>query len=253
MAELRAVILVDNIGNEQLKGEWGLSIYLEFREKKILLDAGASGLFLKNASRLGIVLADVDYAVLSHAHYDHANGMPDFFAVNQKARLYLQSCCGENCYGRKNWMFKKYIGISKGMLAEYADRFQLVSGRENIMDGVELLPHNTDGLKKLGKLNHLYIKQSGIYQADNFAHEQSLILHTKDGIVILNSCSHGGIDTILRETRTAFPRKKILALGGGFHLYHMSDHAVKNFAEQLLEADVKKVYTGHCTGERHFG
>ncbi len=39
MAELRAVILVDNIGNEQLKGEWGLSIYLEFREKKILLDA----------------------------------------------------------------------------------------------------------------------------------------------------------------------------------------------------------------------
>ena len=32
----------------------------------------------------------------------------------------------------------------------------------------------------------------------------------------------------------------------------MSDHAVKNFAEQLLEADVKKVYRGLCTGERAF-
>lgn len=35
-------------------------------------------------------IADVDYAVLSHAHYDHSIGMPEFFELNDKARFYIR-------------------------------------------------------------------------------------------------------------------------------------------------------------------
>ena len=42
-------------------------------------------LFLKNMQGLGIEVKDIDYGVLSHAHYDHANGIPAFFENNDKA------------------------------------------------------------------------------------------------------------------------------------------------------------------------
>lgn len=76
---MRATVIVDNIKNNEISGEWGLCIYIEYGDKKILLDTGASTLFSENAGKLGIPLKDVDVAVLSHAHYDHANGMEVFF------------------------------------------------------------------------------------------------------------------------------------------------------------------------------
>ena len=71
---MKTVILIDNIGDDVLTGEWGLSFYIEYRDRKILLDAGGiSGAFAGNAEKLGIPLEEVDAAVLSHAHYDHAD------------------------------------------------------------------------------------------------------------------------------------------------------------------------------------
>ncbi len=45
---MKATVLSDNIPAENLGCEWGLSIFIEYHGKHILLDAGASGLFLKN-------------------------------------------------------------------------------------------------------------------------------------------------------------------------------------------------------------
>ena len=70
---MKATVLSDNIPAENLGCEWGLSIFIEYHGKHILLDAGASGLFLKNADVLGLNMKDVDFGVLSHAHYDHAS------------------------------------------------------------------------------------------------------------------------------------------------------------------------------------
>ena len=81
---MKATVLVDNIGTEELPGEWGLSFFIEYRGVKVLLDAGADGLFAENARRLGLALDEVDHAVLSHAHYDHADGMADFLAQNTR-------------------------------------------------------------------------------------------------------------------------------------------------------------------------
>lgn len=75
---MKAIVVVDNISYENMKGEWGLCIYIEHDDKKILLDTGASGLFLENAKKLGIDIRKIDYAILSHAHYDHADGMRSF-------------------------------------------------------------------------------------------------------------------------------------------------------------------------------
>lgn len=87
---MKATVLSDNIPAENLGCEWGLSIFIEYHGKHILLDAGASGLFLKNADVLGLNMKDVDFGVLSHAHYDHADGIPEFFKVNSSAPFYFR-------------------------------------------------------------------------------------------------------------------------------------------------------------------
>ena len=95
---MKVTVLVDNINGESLMGEWGLSFYIEYRDKVVLLDTGLSGLFAENADRLGLDLNAVDYAVLSHAHDDHANGFDTFFERNDHAPLFVARECGENCY-----------------------------------------------------------------------------------------------------------------------------------------------------------
>ena len=44
-------VVVDNISDNDLTGEWGLCLYIEYGDKKILTDAGSSDLFLKNLEK----------------------------------------------------------------------------------------------------------------------------------------------------------------------------------------------------------
>ncbi|MCR5172490.1 MAG: MBL fold metallo-hydrolase [Treponema sp.] len=249
---MKITILTDNISeDENLKNEWGFSVLIEYNGKKILLDAGQSDAFTKNAARLNFDIGSVDIAVLSHAHYDHTNGLPEFFRLNSTAPVYISRDFGENCY-HKMWIFYKYIGIKKGLLKKYENRFIRASGIQQVADGIHLLGHNTPGLKSKGAAAKLYIKRNGHFGPDDFTHEQSLIFDTPKGLVIFNSCSHAGADNIVSEVSRAFPDKKIYSILGGFHLFRMPDSEVLAFAERLRALDVQKIYTGHCTGQHAF-
>lgn len=73
------MVLIDNLTKGSLAAEWGLSVYIEHEGHRILLDTGASDRFARNAEQMGIDLGAVEFGVLSHAHYDHADGMVAFF------------------------------------------------------------------------------------------------------------------------------------------------------------------------------
>jgi len=241
---------------KQLKSEWGLCVYTEFNGKRILLDTGASSQFAKNATDMGIDLAAIDAGVLSHAHYDHANGMQEFFNKNDHAKFYLRESAAENCYHTykvlKFFTYQKYIGIRKGTLKKYANRIEFVKGDLEIFPGITLVGHKTPHLDEIGKRAHMSVKENGKYRPDSFDHEQSLVFDTPKGLFIMNSCSHGGADNIVKEIEATFPGKKIYAILGGFHLFRTPDDHVKAFAERLRELNVQKIYTGHCTGERAY-
>lgn len=248
---MKATVLIDNIANDGLTPEWGLSIYIEFEDKKVLLDTGGSGKFLKNAESLGIDISQVDFGVLSHAHFDHANGMKQFFGVNDKASFYLRESSGENCYHKVKF-FKAYIGIKKGTLKKYGDRIVFADGDYTLAEGIFLIPHKTAGLGAVGERNNMYVKMGGKWRPDDFAHEQSLVFDTSKGLVIFNSCSHGGADVIIKEVAETFPDKQIYALVGGFHLHRLPDADVRALAGRIKETGIEKIYTGHCTGQRAF-
>ncbi len=247
---MKATVLADNIGVGELKGEWGLSIFIEVNDKKILLDTGASSLFLKNAGELGIDISSVDYAVLSHAHYDHADGMEAFFENNTKAKFYLRKEADENCYGKK-WFIHKYIGMPRGIMHNFEDRMERVDGNFELTEHVYLVPHYTKNLDVIGKKNNLYIRRNHKWYPDDFAHEQSLVFDTEEGLVIFNCCSHGGADNIINEVSEQF-HKPVKMMVGGFHLFRQSEEDVIALSQRIRQTGVKEIYTGHCTGKKSF-
>ncbi len=248
---MKITVLVDNIASPGLQAEWGLSFFIEYGSRRILLDTGASGLFLDNARALSLEVDKADYAVLSHAHYDHANGMPCFFAVNDTARFYLREGTAENCY-KKLGIFKKYIGIPKRVLKKYPGRIAFSSGVEELENGVWLVPHSTPGLAETGKREKMYQKRGGRFVPDDFSHEQSLVFDTPPGLVIFNCCCHGGAANVIRETQEVFPDKRVYAILGGFHIFNKPEAEIKKLAEKIRETGVSLVYTGHCSGKRGY-
>ena len=247
---MKAVVLIDNISKNELMAEWGLSIYMEYGDRKVLLDCGSSENFSKNADMLGIDLSAVSFMVLSHAHYDHADGMDTFLEKNKEAYCYICKASEENCYSDKEEGMR-YIGIKHGILGHYHDRLKLVTGKLEITPGIWVLPHGRD-LSYMGEHAGQYTMVDGKFVPDAYRHEQSLIFETEKGLVVFNSCSHGGVMNILEEVKEAFPGKTIYAMIGGFHLFCSSRQEIDKLGEALKDTGVKLVITGHCTGDEGF-
>ena len=261
---MRIQVLVDNITDYSLfKSEWGLSILFEYGKKKVLLDFGQSSKFKNNAYHLDIDLSKLDYACLSHAHYDHANGMNHFMKINKNAKVYMSREAQDLCYRDAKTLgikYKKYIGINKGYLKKYSDRIEYIDKKKELSKGIYLMPYDRDislNFDSSMMTKHMYVRKydshNGIYKKeyipDTFNHESTLVFDTSDGLVIANSCSHMGVINIINDVKKAFPGKHIYAYVGGLHLFNASDDMIKKVGKTFLDEDIDYVITGHCTKE----
>lgn len=86
---MRITTLVENTkGKAGCATEHGLSLYIETKKHRILMDMGQGDLFSVNAKKLGIDLSKVDIAVVSHSDYDHRGGLETFKTINSTARIF---------------------------------------------------------------------------------------------------------------------------------------------------------------------
>lgn len=225
---MRLTVLIENSGPRHLHAEHGLSLYLQCGGVNILLDAGTSGIFTENAAALGCPLDGVHMAVLSHGHYDHSDGFPALFRLNHSLKVYARSAVMQPQYAAGG----RYIGLADCLRGEFSHRFELSDELRSIAPGVWLVP---DGLD----------------------HEQSLVVETDLGLVVMNSCCHAGADNIVSGVLERFPGRRVHALIGGLHLMGpggtatlgLGPDAVRAMARDLVEnLGVEKIYTGHCTG-----
>ncbi len=146
-------------------------------------------------------------------------------------------------------------------VAAYRDRFILTDSFQEILPGIFLVPHNTENLARIGERSGLYKSQNGQVLPDGFAHEQSLVIDTDDGLVIFNSCSHAGAANIIREVREACNQKKVLAYVGGLHMKGkengqetctFSASEIDALCDAFTREGIARIYTGHCTGTPGF-
>ena len=250
---MKMVVLVENSSRCRLCAEHGLSVYIEYEGKTYLLDTGATTLFAENAKELGIDLSKVDTAFLSHAHYDHSGGFEEFFKENDKAAVYMQETSAENCFYRTEGK-DKYIGIPQHLLENYKERFRPLNAVCEVEKGVWVVPHFTGGLDEMGRRAHMYRKIGEEFIADDFAHEQSVVFETGKGLVIFNSCSHGGIVNIVREVQMALGGQKVYAVVGIERAWRRGNLYRSLYRKYCIRDSEKRTWrNGTCTWNRGNG
>ena len=248
---LKMTVLADNKAAEPLLSQWGLCVLIEADGKRLLLDTGGGDVFAQNARLLGIDLSCVDLGVLSHAHYDHGDGLEVFFSENASAPFLLSDKCRENCFGLKEGEMK-YIGIRRGIMEANSRRLKYVSGVYEVSDGVWIVPHRKKDYSGIALRNDLYIKSGDEYLPEDFAHEQSLVFETEKGLVLFSSCSHTGFANVLLDVKEALGREDVFAFVGGLHLYKLTDDELFSLSREIEKTGVRHIFTGHCTGDHAF-
>ena len=237
---MQITALVENSSlDKNLGTEHGLSLYIETGSRKILFDMGQTELFADNARALGIDLAGVDIAVLSHGHYDHGGGLKKFLDINRKAPVYLSRYAFEGHYhGRE-----KYIGLD----TELTGNERLVStGDETVIEeGLTLYSCNDCQKTFPSGSQGLHMIKDGAFLPEDFRHEQYLLLEEDGRRVLFSGCSHKGVMDIVRWFRPD-------VLVGGFHFSKLPlDEKLEEYA-RYLDSFPTEYYTCHCTGTAKF-
>lgn len=250
---MRITVLVENTGPSEFKIEHGLSLYIEFNDKKYLLDAGPSDSFFKNAHALSIDLGRVDKAVLSHGHYDHGDGFMVFLNQYKDKVVYGSKNIFDDYYSGSGGSVH-YIGLSS-KLKQMKNRFNTISKDTKIDEKIYLILDDVSNTKEIGVQKKLYKKVDDVLQPDNFDHELSLVFDTPKGLVICNSCSHAGLESIVDNIKKRL-NKPVYAYVGGLHMKSTKNHIeTSSFTEEqiqnlciFIEKNIQYVLTGHCTG-----
>ena len=211
--DISVTILYDNyVFAEGLRSDWGFSCILKGTEKTILFDTGTKGkLLLENIEKLKVNPKDVELVVISHNHRDHTGGLLSFLSENSDVTVYLPPSCSDS-----------FIQKVKGTGAKVVT----TDAPAEICKGVRLTGPMGTGII-----------------------EQSMILNTKEGTVVITGCAHPGIVQIVRKSKAILP-EDIHMVFGGFHLRGTSEVELKQIIGEFRTLGVKQVGPTHCTGDR---
>lgn len=206
------VVFDNNPYKKGLENGWGFSCLIEGMGKTVLFDTGADGsVLLENMEKLGIDPEIVDTLVLSHAHSDHVGGVYIFLQKNHKVTVYVPESFPEN--------FKKTT-------THYGAHIIEVKASAEILQKV----YSTG-------------------EMGNWMKEQSLIVRTPKGMVIITGCAHPGVVNIVKRAKELFEDEVLLVMGG-FHLMGKSRSEIETIISDMQKLGVHYVGPCHCTGDK---
>lgn len=241
--------LAENTSRIGLPTEHGLSLHIRLDDgRQILFDMGQSKLFAENAEQLGVDIAEMDVAVVSHGHYDHGGGLSHFLHINTTAPAYINRHAFEPHYSLHGKTLV-YIGLPPEI--KQHSRIVLCTGTTRIGAGLMIFS-GVRGSSPTPLGNRLLFgpAQNG---HDDFRHEQNLIITEGKKTVLFAGCAHCGIENIIAaaEQTVGQPLTHVFA---GMHLTKsglpedVETERIHALAERLTERKTCRYITMHCTG-----
>ncbi|HTL79385.1 MAG TPA: MBL fold metallo-hydrolase [Candidatus Babeliales bacterium] len=246
---LSTMLVGDTVG----LGEWGFSALVEADGRRILLDTGNHPeTVLQNVRDLNIDLSDVKDVILTHDHLDHVGGlMPLRREMMKKNKAALSVAhVGRGIFysrpspeGEQNAVIaiRKDYEASGGNCIEHAEGFDIFPGAW--LTGPVPRKYPEHNWSPGGKVQ----TPSGLVE-DNIPEDQSLVLNTSRGLVVLTGCGHAGIINILTYAKQRFPNQPVYGVVGGLHLFAASDEQLNWTGGKLKDFKVANLLGAHCTG-----
>jgi 7,8-dihydropterin-6-yl-methyl-4-(beta-D-ribofuranosyl)aminobenzene 5'-phosphate synthase len=212
----------NNPYDDRLSAAWGFSCVIKLNEGVILFDSGGDwAILLSNMGKLGIDPKEIDLVVLSHTHGDHVGGLASFLECHSDVTGYMLTSFPQR--------LKDEVRLSGARLDEVGEARELF-----------------DGALTTGEL-------------DGGIKEQSLLLKTPQGSVVITGCAHSGVVNIVRKAKEIRQDEVYLILGG-FHPGGASVSTIEAIIKDFVELGVQRAAPCHCSGERarrlfqeHFG
>lgn len=252
--ELKVTVLSTMLADAEGFGEWGFAGLVQADGHQILVDTGAhSRTVLENVRALRIDLSQVGDVVLTHFHNDHVGGLMTLRTEMKKRNpvalsrvhfatgmFYSRPQAGG---GEINTMIamKPKFEATAGQFIEH-DSFT------EILPGVFLTGPIPRRLPERNFAGGSKVRTPLGVVEDNVPEDQSLVVNTNDGLVVITGCGHAGIANILTEISHHFDRRPVLAVVGGLHLYTASDEQVDWTADRMKSFGVRYLVGAHCTG-----
>ncbi|MCD6490408.1 MAG: MBL fold metallo-hydrolase [Thermodesulfobacterium sp.] len=207
LPEVTLISIYDNYQvDTRLTTAWGFATIIKTPQELILFDTGGnSEILLSNMKKLGITPFSIKKVVISHIHGDHVGGLEGFLERNSNVTVFIPNSFPQSV---------------KNMIVQKGAKFVEVSAPRKISDSIY-----TTG------------------QLPGPPQEQSLIIDSKKGLVVITGCAHPGIVNIVKKAKKLMKKDKVYLVVGGFH--HPPISCVKEFKE----LGVEKVAPSHCTGD----
>jgi 7,8-dihydropterin-6-yl-methyl-4-(beta-D-ribofuranosyl)aminobenzene 5'-phosphate synthase len=230
-------------------GEHGFAALVESEGGRILFDTGTGETLLRNATRMNKDLHRVDTVVLSHGHFDHTGGLLPL----------LRNCGGKDVYAHPAVFSRRYrvkdtgesipVGIpcDEAFLRGMGARFDLDERFREISPDVFLtgeVPRRTP----FEKGDRGMFRDPEGHEADLLEDDQSLVIRSPKGLVLLLGCCHSGVVNTVEHAREKTGEDRVYALIGGTHLGFCSPEQTEETVRALRTFGIARICVGHCTG-----
>ncbi len=249
------IISENTVGRRIGLGEHGFSAFIETERENYLFDTGSGHSVVKNSLELNKDLRSIRKIFLSHGHSDHTGGLPEVLELRGRVDVHAHPdiFLDRIHLGRENKTeIKKFVGIpyKKRYLELMGANFIFNKDFVEVEKGVFLtgeVPRSSPFEKPDPKL---FTEIDGKMVSDVFRDDQSLILDTKRGLILILGCAHSGMINIINHVIHKMGKRKFYAILGGTHLDFLTPEQMKASVKALEKVEVEKIGVCHCTGMR---
>jgi 7,8-dihydropterin-6-yl-methyl-4-(beta-D-ribofuranosyl)aminobenzene 5'-phosphate synthase len=211
--ELEIRVIYDNTSaRADVKEDWGFSALVTFRGRRVLFDSGTKPeLFLENLKKLDVEPQSIEQTLISHTHDDHRGGVYKLYPLHPRMRVHFL-----DLFTREAFEDAARIGMKP----------------QRVTRPFELLPG---------------MYSTGVVAGD--PPEQSLVIETSRGIVMLVGCSHPGVVRMVEAAERQRKKNSVRLLLGGFHMFRQRPEQIAPQIVRLKELGVERIMPAHCTGD----